>query len=73
MFRLPDPAAFVPHLPEIFAICLDYNFIIFFSPAELGDYDPLEHDSDYLQEFKFCPKQVSYELLYVLKDFYRKI
>lgn len=43
----------------------------FIAQAELGDYDPLEHDSDYLQEFKFCPKQPS-EMLHKVHEFHRK-
>lgn len=27
------------------------------SPAELGDYDPEEHPSDYIRDFKLFPKQ----------------
>ena len=28
--------------------------------AEVGDYDTREHGPNYLQDFKFCPKQVLY-------------
>lgn len=34
--------------------------------AEFGDYDPGEHGQTYLEDFKFCPEQVSS----VLKDDY---
>lgn len=42
-------------LVHIFATIL--SLIWRLSSAELGDYDPEEHPSDYIRDFKLFPKQ----------------
>lgn len=37
-------------------ICLTF-FLIFYSAAELGDYDPYKHTAGYVSEYRFVPDQ----------------